>query len=199
MGCIDGDGGDAGVEHGRDVGPCLAHLGLFLQPEVVGVDGHGNGYAELVADGVGVPGQIPHVDEAVPCLGLGYLEDDGGIGPLGRLQDPRITMLFRALAAIVMALPFFIMARSMTLPLTMRAREFGNSLAMFGGRPISSAFVKSFPCAILCLLALSDMGCMTPGQFLFAYCSYSSTSSLDPMMSGTRWCRPVGWMSRMGS
>ena len=50
---------------------------------------------------------------------------------------------FRALAAIVMALPLAIMARSITLPLTINAFEFGNSFTMFGGRPTDRAFSKS--------------------------------------------------------
>jgi hypothetical protein len=49
----------------------------------------------------------------------------------------------RPLAAMVMALPFAIMARSMALPLTIKAFELGNSLTMFGGRPTVSAFSKS--------------------------------------------------------
>jgi hypothetical protein len=42
-----------------------------------------------------------------------------------------------------MALPLASMALSMTLPLTIKALEFGKSFAMFGGRPISRAFKKS--------------------------------------------------------
>jgi hypothetical protein len=42
-----------------------------------------------------------------------------------------------------MALPLPIMARSITLPLTIRALELGNRLTTLGGRPIWSAFSKS--------------------------------------------------------
>jgi hypothetical protein len=56
---------------------------------------------------------------------------------------PRITKEFLPFAAIVMALPLASMALSMTLPLTIKALEFGKSFAMCGGRPISRAFKKS--------------------------------------------------------
>jgi hypothetical protein len=44
---------------------------------------------------------------------------------------------------MVMALPLASMARSITLPLTNKACELGKSLTIFGGRPISRAFLKS--------------------------------------------------------
>src|SRR4030042_2028844 len=54
-----------------------------------------------------------------------------------------MTKRFLPFAAMVMALPLAIMARSITLPLTSSALEFGKSLTTFGGRPISSALLKS--------------------------------------------------------
>src|SRR5271157_2203843 len=56
---------------------------------------------------------------------------------------PRATKELRTLAAIAMAWPLAIIARSITLPLTMSALELGNNRFMLGGRPISMALSKS--------------------------------------------------------
>ena len=55
-------------------------------------------------------------------------------------------------AAMAMAPPFASMARSTTLPLTMRAREWGKSLTTLGGLPTSTALLKS----VLELWVISD-------------------------------------------
>jgi hypothetical protein len=59
------------------------------------------------------------------------------------LSAPRITKWFLPLAAMVMAFPLAVTARSITFPLTIRALELGNRLTTLGGLPIRSAFSKS--------------------------------------------------------
>jgi hypothetical protein len=54
-----------------------------------------------------------------------------------------MTKVLRPFAAMVIALPLAIMARSITFPLTSSAFELGKSLTMFGGLPVRRAFSKS--------------------------------------------------------
>ena len=58
-------------------------------------------------------------------------------------RAPRITNWFLPFAAMAIAFPFASMARSIALPLTIRALELGKSLTTLGGRPIFSALLKS--------------------------------------------------------
>src|SRR4030042_4159624 len=72
-------------------------------------------------------------------------------------RAPSITKRFLPLAAIVMAFPLAIIARSMTFPLTISALEFGNNLLILGGRPISRAFLKSFFLILPPFIAISHL------------------------------------------
>ncbi len=53
-----------------------------------------------------------------------------------------MTKRLRPLAAMAMAAPLLRMARSINLPLTISACEWGKSLTTFGGRPTASAFLN---------------------------------------------------------
>ena len=80
---------DARLEHGGDLDQGLREVLLVLHAVVVGVDGDGDRDAHLVAQGVDDARHVPVVHRAVgllPALGLGDLDDDGGIGPLCRPQ-----------------------------------------------------------------------------------------------------------------
>src|SRR3989339_942103 len=85
---------------------------------------------------------------------------------------PRITKWFLPLAAMVMALPLAIKARSITLPLTISALELGKSRTMFGGRPISSAFSKS----------LEYLGLGSPMMILLSFLSLRFHNNLYTVM-----------------